>query len=61
MVSSEQRSDGDVGLIGVEVEQLPMTPNASSAPVWQHHLEMVVHQSSSGSSGPITSPDSKTA
>ena len=40
----EERSDGDVGLVAVEVEQLSMKANASSVTVWQHHLEMVVHR-----------------
>ena len=40
----EQRSDGDMYLVAVEVEQLSMTPNASSTTVEQCHLEMVVHR-----------------
>jgi|LakMenEpi03Aug12_release.lakeMendotaPanAssembly.Ray.scaffolds.fasta_scaffold683271_1 hypothetical protein len=40
----EERGDGDVGLVSVEVEQLSMTSDASSATVWQCHLEMVVHR-----------------
>ena len=40
----EQRGDGDRGLVAVEVEQLSMTANASSATVQQGHLEMVVHR-----------------
>ncbi len=43
-LSRHPRGDGDVGLVAVEVEQLAMTTNASSATVWQHHLEMVVHR-----------------
>ena len=40
----EQRGDGDVGLVAVEVEQLSMTADASSSTVEQRHLEMVVHR-----------------
>ena len=40
----EQRGDGDVGLVAVEVEQLSMTADASSSTVEQCHLEMVVHR-----------------
>jgi hypothetical protein len=39
----EQRGYGDMYLVAVEVEQLSMTPNASSTTVWQCHLEMVAH------------------
>jgi hypothetical protein len=40
----EERGDGNVSLVAVEVEQLSMTPNASSTTVEQCHLEMVVHR-----------------
>lgn len=43
VVPCEQRGDREVGLVAVEVEQLSMTANASSATVWQCHLEMVAH------------------
>ena len=33
-----------MGLVPVEVQQLSMTTYASSATVWQCHLEMVVHR-----------------
>ena len=44
MMPREQRGYGDVGLVAVEVDQLSMTANASSATVQQSHLEMVVHR-----------------
>jgi hypothetical protein len=40
----EQRGDGDVSLVAVEVEQLSMSPNTSGATVEECHLEMVVHR-----------------
>ena len=40
----EERGDGEVGLVAVEVEQLSMAPNASSATVQQGHLEVMVHR-----------------
>jgi hypothetical protein len=40
----EQRSDREMGLVAVKVEELSMATDASSATVEQCHLEMVVHR-----------------